>query len=990
MKRFNTFIVSILFISAFTACVTTKKKGKVSWAQRQFNNVTTHYNYHFNANVLYEEALAKLNEQHQDNYNKILDLYPAFAVENAKSSVGQEMDKAIKKVSTASVIHSKGDWVDDCYLLMGQCQFLKQDYEIAEETFVYMVDEMTPAKVDKRSKTKKKKSAVKEKEKAKEKKVKDKKEAREDVAKDKKKALEEKKKASEKKKKEIAKAKAEAAKAKKRGEKVEPKKLDFEEGVKPTKEALKEEIKQEKEEEKEGELEPSIGEKDEKPKKHILKHRPSHQEAQLWLAKTYIQRKKFDEATDLLLGLLKRKSTFPDVRREAAKTYAFYFLNQKEYEKAILPLTKAIELSKSKLDKARMTYILGQIHQEAGRNQDALMAFEKVSKSKAPYEMEFNARMNVALFAYYSGKASIDDAISTLTKMSKDSKNEDYKDQIYYTLAQIGLKNNDRKMALQNLQLSLDNSTKNQTQKAESYLQLARLYLEDENYIKAKCYYDSSLTVINKSDERYDEVKRYAFGLTDIAKSIETITLQDSLIKLGALSKDEKMALAKKMKKAQDDAAAKAAAALVAKDAPKTNSSDFVGSSVPSTFFAYSSKSIQSGKKSFNKKWNNRKLEDNWRRSQKTTGADVVTDDKAAVKVSNENTEFTEADMNRMLQGVPSSGEQVNAMKDIVNDAMLKLGKAYREQLIANGKCVKTLEELNIRFPEGKNELESWYYLYLAHIDLKQQAKAKEYYDKITAKYPNTTYARILVDPNFVGADEKEKRALGQYYKSTYEAFSKGQYKVAYDNSSKADSVFGQKNTFKAKFALLNAMSAGNIFGKDKYIALIKEVIAKFPETAEQKRAKEILRMLESNGLSTVSNSGNNSDENAENSIFKVEDESIHYAVIAIKDKKARIEEVKSKVGEFTREYFRLDNLKITNVFFGEESEIPLIVIRKFADKTKAMEFCNEVKRREGEFVAEGTAYDFFVITQNNYKELLKSKSVEPYKTFFGKNYGQN
>jgi hypothetical protein len=85
-----------------------------------------------------------------------------------------------------------------------------------------------------------------------------------------------------------------------------------------------------------------------------------------------------------------------------------------------------------------------------------------------------------------------------------------------------------------------------------------------------------------------------------------------------------------------------------------------------------------------------------------------------------------------------------------------------------------------------------------------------------------------------------------------------------------------------------------------------------------------------------------------------------------------------------------LDNLKITNVFFGEESEIPLIVIRKFADKTKAMEFFAEVKRRESDFVSEGTQYDLFMITQNNYKELLKSKSVEPYKAFFSKSYGQN
>jgi tetratricopeptide (TPR) repeat protein len=991
MKRFNIIAISILVFSALTACVTTKKKDETGWARRQFNNITTHYNYYFNANVLYDEAFAKLNVQHQDNYSKILDLYPTLAVDNPKNSIGQEMDKAIKKVSTAAAIHKRSDWVDNCYLLMGKSQFMKQDFETAEETFTYMVEEMTPRKVDFRSKNKKKKAAVKEKEKVKKDKAKDKKEELAEKAKDKKKAQEERKEALAKKKKEKEKEKKEAAKAKKRGEAPPPKKIDFNDDVKNTKEILQESKKEQAQKDEEtDEFEPTLGDKDEKPKKYILKHRPSHQEAQVWLARTLIERKKYSDATDILNDLLKRRSTFPDVRQEAAKTYAYYYLSQKEYGKAILPLEKAIKMTNVKADKARMTYILAQIHQEQGRNEEALAAFERVLKISTPYEMEFNARMNVALFAYKSGKAPVEEAIATLNKMAKDQKNEDYKDQIYYTLAQIALKNNDRPLALQNLQLSLDNSKKNQSQKAESYLQIARLYLENENYVKAKCYYDSSLTVISKLDDRYDEIKRYSFGLTDIAKSIETITLQDSLIKIGKKSPEEKMALAKNIKKQREEAKEKAEAAAIAKAAAsKENGTDFVGTGVTSTFFAYNPKSLQSGKRSFAREWGTRKLEDHWRRSnKKTTSLEVASDEKdTAGDAAKKDAPFSEGDMARILQGVPTNEAEMEAANLLIADAMLKLGKAYREQLQSNPKCIKTLEELNIRYPGGKNELESWYNLYLAYNESGLKPQAKVYYDKIVSKYPTTTYARILTDPNFISADEKEKRALNTYYKSTYEAFTKGQYKVAYEQSSKADSLFGEKNTFKPKFALLNAMAAGGVLGKEKYIALIKEVIAKFPETAEQKRAKEILRLLEANGLSKVSD-GESTDENS--SVYKIEDETIHYGIIVITDKKAKIEEVKEKVGGFTREYFRLDNLKITNVFFGEDSEIPLIVVRKFADKTKGMEFINETRRHEDEFIPPTIQYTMFIITQNNYKELLKSKSVDAYKAFYDKNYGQN
>ena len=986
MKRFNLFVLITLSIAVFSACVTTKKKGEVSWAKRQFDNITTHYNYHFNANVLYEEAIAKLNAKHEDNYNKILDLYPPFAVENAKNDVGADMDKVVKKVSTGATIHQRGDWVDNCYLLMGKGQFLKQDFESSEETFSFLIDEFPSEKTDRRSIVMRKKELAKLK--AKEKKAADteKKKTKEKATKEKAKSKEELKKERERAKKEATKQR-EIAKKDKTKKTPKVKTLDFEDDKKPLKTTVKEEPK--KEEIVEDELAQNIGRKDEKPKNYFLKHRPSFQEGQVWLAKTYLERQKYSEANEILVELLKRRSTFKDVRREAAKAYAYSFLKQKDYIKAIRPLEIAIELSKSKAEKARMYYILAQIHQETGHNQDALFSFEKVLKSKPVYEMEFNARMNVALFAYVSGKATAEEAIATLLKMGKDRKNEEYKDQVYYTMAQIALKNNDRKLALEYLQLSLNYSKKNQAQKAESYLQIAKLYFEVENFVKAKCYYDSSLAVLNKQDDRYDEVKRYAFALTDIAKNIEIIQVQDSLLKLGKMTPEQRLEVAAKKQKQRNEILA--AAAAIPKNL-KTNletTPDFVGSSVPSSFYAYNLKSLQSGKRSFQRKWGDRKLEDNWQRSKKEATNDLANDPKNNTANSEETKKKdSENNLSQLLQGVPTSLQEMEAANTLILDAMLALGKGYRDQLQKNEKCIKILEEMNTRYPNSKNELESWYYLYLAHNELGQKPQAKEYYDKIVAKYPNTTYGRILADPNFVAAGDKEKRDLANYYKATYDAFSKGQYKFAYENSAKADSIFGQKNTYKAKFALLNAMSSGSVFGKEKYMALIKEVIAKFPETPEQKRAKEILRMLESNGVSTVSENGSSDDSG--NGNFKVEDDAIHYIVVVIKDKKARVEEVKEKVGEFTREYYRTDNLKISNVFFGEESEIPLIVIRKFENKSKSLDFFADIRRHEDDFIPKATIYEAFPITQNNYKELLKSKDVNTYRTFFGKYYSQN
>jgi hypothetical protein len=40
-------------------------------------------------------------------------------------------------------------WTDDCYLVLGQSQYLKQDYESAEESLEFMTAEFNPKEVAK-------------------------------------------------------------------------------------------------------------------------------------------------------------------------------------------------------------------------------------------------------------------------------------------------------------------------------------------------------------------------------------------------------------------------------------------------------------------------------------------------------------------------------------------------------------------------------------------------------------------------------------------------------------------------------------------------------------------------------------------------------------------------------------------------------------------------------------------------------------------------
>ena len=122
------------------SCTVQKKRGEVGKLGKIYHNTTAKFNGYFNADVLMQESEATLASQYQENYNKLLPIYPYTETQNAKA-VAENLDKAIEKVSIVATIHEPSQWVDDCYVLLGKAQYLKQDYESAEKTFEFFVEE---------------------------------------------------------------------------------------------------------------------------------------------------------------------------------------------------------------------------------------------------------------------------------------------------------------------------------------------------------------------------------------------------------------------------------------------------------------------------------------------------------------------------------------------------------------------------------------------------------------------------------------------------------------------------------------------------------------------------------------------------------------------------------------------------------------------------------------------------------------------------------
>lgn len=960
-----------------------------------WHNTTAHYNGYFNADELMTLSFLTLEQQHQDNYNQMLPMYEYIATDN-QQAVASDLDEAIKKVSVVVNLHRESNWTDDCYLLVGKAQFLKKDYESAEETLRYMTEEFSPAKMAKLEKKLEKSKKGKSGKSSSGKKVsgKDKEDNKEVLSG---RAAE---KARKKYNRELKKKrKQDKKRSNKKGgkKKSAPKRTPKAEDEKPVT-AEAETPAPEPESTPAAETEPAAPTTirlsdsstpivDPDPPNYFMKHRPAYQEGVLWLAKTLIERDNYDNALRLLNQLERDPNTFNDVRDELAGVQAYYFIKRKDYPQAITYLEQAIDSGLDRNIRARFAYIKAQLHQRMGQGEAAYNTFDQVLKLSNIYELEFSARLNMAQNQWRSGQGSGEDARRNLEKMLKDPKNAEYADQIYYALGEIALESGNRAEAIAYFQKSLNSGSRNSNQRAEAYYRLGRLFYQEETYIDAKAYFDSTLQVMPATDDRYQEVKKYANNLTDIATNLQTIILQDSMLRISQMSEEDRLAMASQIKKEQDEAKLKARLAAeqaTASNAGRTSTRSTAVSNrgalkKESSFFAYNDRALKSGKRAFERKWGNRPLEDDWRRSNRTSS--FGTDQDVAI----EETTVPTIDPNNVseyLGDFPKTEAEVEKAHSQIREAMYKLGTLYRERLENHTRTVDILERLNERYPGSNYELDSWYVLYLSYKDLNNQAKADEYFKKIIEKFPNSNYAKLLKDPNYASQYLNEERKLNLAYDQVYNKFSSGQYQEAYDLSQEALKKLVGQHPLKPKYALLMAMCSGKLQGKDAYVKDLQRVVATYPDSDEQKRAKEILRAL---GVAGARLPG---DAEEASSAFTYNENELHYIMIVFPEGQENVNQLRNEISDYNEKYHKLDKIRPASIYVGKENKTPVIVLRRWKDKNAVMRYYEGVQKNKSEFITDGTIrFELMPISQNNYRQIIRARSVDGYKQFFDSNY---
>ncbi len=724
---------------------------------------------------------------------------------------------------------------------------------------------------------------------------------------------------------------------------------------------------------------------------------PIHTEAYLWLAKTHIQTERYEkaEATLNLLQSKLEKSYVPlQVRKDVAMVQADFYIVLENYDEAYYYLERGLELGNKRDVVTRAEFILGQINQLDGDLEKATEYYKSVVKSNPDYIMAFEARMNMAQ-CYDEGTGDSKNINKVLHKMVKDFRNKEFLDQIYYALADVAMKDGNPELAIEYLQKSVSSSIQDNYQKSKSALELADIYFERAEYPDAEAYYDTAVTFLPVDFPNYDIIKNKAAVLSDIVIHAQTIYLQDSLQHLAAMDTSDLLVMVdriiedyiKNKERIEEERALAMEQGVQFLD----NSADRGNQRLGGKWYFYNTQAMSMGRTEFINKWGNRKLEDNWRISDKRamlgTGDEELADEEfpedgdttlvqASQPADPETREY-------YLASIPFSDEQLAASHDMVVEAYQKLGFLYLEELNDTLNAKATYLEFQQKYPDNKYRIESWYALYKIYTEQGDSEKSAYYKSLIVGNYPESDYAKVIMDPDFYIKKSQQKGQSAKLYERAYNAYNRDQFYRVITYADRAVNDYPDDTALIPKFLFLRAISLGKVDIPDTMYNALRDLVSMYPTSPVVPRSNALISFLQVEyGMGDPVLLAADSTLTEDISLYTFDPDAMHLVIVILNSTDIEVDPLKVRISDFKQKYFRLVRLNIKSLMLDNQRS--MVTIGNFEDEIAAYDFY--LALLNDDYVTSGMAvqeFEVYTITVNNYPILYREKNVKAYKEFF-------
>lgn len=727
--------------------------------------------------------------------------------------------------------------------------------------------------------------------------------------------------------------------------------------------------------------------------KKFYSNDPSIYVGELWLAKTNIQLGKYTEAGFNLATIDKalaemdskdkpEKSSKKGKKEEPPaqvpkkilfdieKTKAELALRKGDKEGAIRHLQASLDHTRISSEKGRVHFVIAQLQESSGNNSEAKRHYSEVLKYNTPYEMNFNARLKRA---FMGGDVKTE---NELNKMLRDAKNAEFKDQIYYALADIEMQKGNIAGTKEFLTKSAFYSTSNTRQKGMSYERLGNISYSERNYVSAQKYYDSCAQVISDNYPNAEAVRNKAIKLKDLVTAVETAHFEDSVQRIAKMSEDDRIAYIEKVIKQikEEEKQRKEAEARRLREL-QANQNNFVqNTGAGSKWYFNNPKTRDAGFEEFRKLWGVRDNEDDWRRSDKTSFVIAQVEEGDTLEVAENEVKKDSLTVDMLLANVPLTDSALQQSTNRLMESLYTAGLIYKEQLNEPELARKQFNAVLSKDVICDTDMSSAFQLYKMNEGTDASNIQKEH---ILINYPNSDYANYLRDPNFF-IKRKEMEALAvQEYVTILERYNRGLY---YPVISKANFVIEneRQNPYRAKYILLKAMCMGQMSNnKQELVPVLDQLITEYPGTEEASKGQQMLAVIR-DGYSA-----NIEVDFSKKSNYNYNDKAAQWVIIFL-DKDENSNMAKTKVSDFSKEFFSRDKLKVSSKIYGENQSI--ILVQEFTTDLKAKEYVRVFKSTRKHLLDLNKA-KILIITQENLKTLFETQKLAEYEVFFEENY---
>ena len=569
--------------------------------------------------------------------------------------------------------------------------------------------------------------------------------------------------------------------------------------------------------------------------------------AKVWKAKTNIRLNNEEIAIENLKEMFKLKEVSDEDFADASAIIAQAFINLDSLETALPYIKQASAIVKDNELKGRYLYITGQLYNKLGLKDSANLAFDEVIalNRKSPRVYMINAYIEKARNFDFTKEDRVA-FLELLYDLEKDRENRPFLDKIYNQIGEYYRKNDSIDLAIEYYNFSLQAYRDDRKMQAVNYQTLAEIYFDFSEYKLAGSYYDSTLTNLDEGTRPWRRIKKKRENLDDVIKYEDIAYENDSILRIVNMTESQQLAYFTEYTTMLKQQAIQDSIALAEQSQEIENQEFFKNNNESNSrggprngaiFYFYNSTTLSFGKQEFIKRWGNRRLEDNWRLSNKISKLDNIEEEEASVSIEESKLFKPET----YIALIPKEEVVIDSITKERNFAYYQLGLIYKEKFKEYDLAIYKLETLLSYNPEKRLVLPTLYFLHKIYLIQEDEVMAEQYKNEIISRYPDSRYAEILRNPNAVLATDESSPEFK--YGELYKEFEASNYQYVIEKCDMYVALyFG--NPIIPKFELLKTDALGRQQGFEAYKKSLNFVALNYPSSDEGKEAQNLYENL--------------------------------------------------------------------------------------------------------------------------------------------------